>query len=1048
VVCGSATRVKIPRFLTLRTLTQKLCVYIGSAAGAVLLLTIAFNYQTRLKNVNLDTNSVALDHVQTTAQNIDAYIDRVAMLPRSIAARQEALKGQPNETTVPFLAHLLDGMPPEEAYGVYEAFENRQYTDGMAFPWVDRQSTPNTVQVTYDYHLTEWYKGAKETGSLYISEPYFDRGGSNITMVSIAKPFFDTNSNLLGVAGVDVSIELIRVFTSYLHLHSGLAENNDGDYAFLVSRQGKIIAHPDENLMPREGFPGADAGTLPDGRFVVGKPSGFVSVRMGNVARRIYWATAPLSGWRVALNVPEALILKPAQALASSTMEVGALALCAMLGVLVLLAQWLTEPVRRITAAAEGVEAEDYSAAEKLGSVAGRNDELGKQARAFQRMIREVAAREQRLKQAEEALRRSERHFRALIEKGRDIIAVLNGKGITMYQSPSVERVLGFQPSEMMGKPAMDFVHPDDRDRVGEAVAGALAAADGTASVEFRLRKRDGSWRDFESTITNALNDAAVEGVLFNSRDVTERKQAEQMEKEKQAADAANQAKSSFLANMSHELRTPLNAILGYSEMLQEEAEDKGQEDFLPDLAKIHAAGTHLLELINAVLDISKIEAGKMELYLETFSVAKIAQDVAAIIHPLTQKNGNELCTRVAEDIGTMHADLTKVRQTLFNLLSNACKFTHNGEVWMDLTRETASGGDWIVFRVTDSGIGMTRDQMDKLFEAFTQADSSTTRRFGGTGLGLAISRSFCRMMGGDITVDSELGKGCTFTVRLPARVVDPKDQVKRLATAVSDANLGAVLVIDDDPRVHDMLQRSLAKEGLQVHAARSGEEGIQMARDLHPDAITLDVMMPGMDGWAVLTVLKSDPELAEIPVIMLTIVDDQNMGYALGATEYLTKPVDRDRLASVLKRILVDDATHSALLVEDDADIREMTRRMLEAGGWSVIEAENGRAGLERLAAARPGVIVLDLMMPEMNGFEFVEELRRHPDWKSIPIVVVTAKDLTAEDRARLNGQVGLILQKGAYSRDQLLREASAMVASRVKNRAIRAGEPSRVVQ
>jgi hypothetical protein len=349
-----------------------------------------------------------------------------------------------------------------------------------------------------------------------------------------------------------------------------------------------------------------------------------------------------------------------------------------------------------------------------------------------------------------------------------------------------------------------------------------------------------------------------------------------------------------------------------------------------------------------------------------------------------------------------------------------------------------------MLFHVSDSGIGMTQEQTEKLFEAFTQADSSTTRKFGGTGLGLAISRRFCRMMGGDITVESEIGKGCTFTVTLPARVVDPKDQVKQLAAAVAVAGAGTVLVIDDDARVREMLQRSLAKEGLAVYVARGGEEGLKMARELHPDAITLDVMMPGMDGWAVLSALKSDPELAEIPVIMVTIVDDQNMGYALGATEYLTKPVDRDRLASVLKRIVGDEVTQAALLVDDDTVMREMTRRVLEMGGWSVIEAENGQAGLDRLATFRPGVILLDLMMPKMNGFEFVDELRRHPEWKSIPVVVVTAKDLTAEDRERLNGQVGLVLQKGAYSRDELLREASAMVASRVKKRGPATLEPS----
>ncbi len=1027
-----------PRFWHLRTLTQKLSVYIGTAAGAVLMLTVILNYVNRRASVDEETNAAALDHVQTTAQNIDDYIDRVAMLPKTIAARQEVTGPDANANTLPFLAHLLDSMPPEEAYGLYEAFDAKQFSDQGAMPWVDRKSLPNPVVRKYDYHGEEWFKGAKQEGKLYISEPYFDRGGASISMVSIAVPFNNSHGDFMGVAGVDVSLELIRLFASYLHLHNGDLNGSDGDYSFLVSRGGKIIAHPDEKLMPREGFPGADVAGLPDGKFVAAKPNGVETFRMGGVSRRVYWTTASKSGWKVALNVPEAVILRPATALARQTFFIATFALGLMLTLLVKVTRRVTEPVRRITAAAECVESENYAATQALDPVALRNDELGSQARAFQRMVREVAAREQRLKQAEEALRRSERHYRALIEKGRDIIAVSDREGFMVYQSPSIERMLGYPPEEMIGKKAILFVHPDDRERVREAKQRALETDEGTASVEYRMQARDGSWRDVASIITNALNDPAMEGVLFNSRDVTERKRAEQLEKEKQAADIANQAKSAFLANMSHELRTPLNAILGYSEMLQEEAEDRGQPDFLPDLGKIHAAGTHLLELINAVLDISKIEAGKMDLYLETFSVAKVVQDVSAIILPLTQKNGNKLVTRVADDAGAMYADLTKVRQSLFNLLSNASKFTHNGTVTMDIARETAADGDWMLFHVSDSGIGMTQEQIEKLFEAFTQADSSTTRKFGGTGLGLAISRRFCRMMGGDITVESEMGKGSTFTVRLPTRVVDPKEkeQTRKPAAAAAESSLGSVLVIDDDPRVHDMLQRSLTKEGLRVLAARSGEEGLKMAREHSPDAITLDVMMPGMDGWAVLAALKSDPVLAEIPVIMLTIVDDQNMGYSLGATEYLTKPVDRDRLAAVLKRHVGEVISRSVLLVEDDADIRDVTRRVLEQDGWSVVEAENGRVALERLHSFRPGVILLDLMMPEMDGFEFVEEMRKHSAWKSIPVVVVTAKDLTSDDRARLNGQVGLILQKGAYSREELLRETSALVASHVKSR------------
>ncbi|MEO7653714.1 MAG: response regulator, partial [Bryobacteraceae bacterium] len=1010
-----------------------------------LLATILVNYTIRRAAVEQETNATAIDRVQTTAQNIDAYVDRVAMLPRSIAARQEAIGAEPDANTLPFLVHLLDSITPEEAYGVYIAFDGKHYSDKAAMPWVDRKSTPRAVQLKYDFHDAKqtWYRGAKETGKLFVTEPYFDEGGSNITVVSVTKPFVDKAGNFLGVAGADISLELVRLFTSYLRLHMGEGPP-EGDYAFLVSKEGKVIAHPDEKLMLRENYAGADAKTLPDGKFVVEQPSGFAEVRTNKEKRRVYWATAPLTGWKVALSVPESLIEAPAADLATTTAATAFAGLCIMLFVMSIVTQRLTAPVARITAAAQAVEGEDYSATEALAPVASRNDELGSQARAFQRMIREVSAREQRLKQAEEALRRSEQHFRSLIEKGQDIITVLDRNFVALYQSPSLYRILGYRPEEVVGRAMTEFICPEDIPRVAARMGSLMTAGDGSAeTVEFRFRHKDGSLREMEATGTNALNDPAVEGIVVNSRDVTERKRAEQMEKEKQAADAANQAKSSFLANMSHELRTPLNAILGYSEMLQEEAEDLGQEDFLPDLKKIHTAGSHLLELINSVLDISKIEAGKMEVYLETFSVSRITQDVVAIIHPLVQKNGNTLNVRTEGDLGSMHADMTKVRQSLFNLLSNACKFTTDGTITLEADRRRIGEAEWMFFHVSDTGIGMTAEQTDKLFEAFTQADSSTTRKFGGTGLGLAISRRFCRMMGGDITVESELGKGTTFTVKLPVRVADPKEKMSPgPSNGVSSVAVGAdaplVLVIDDDARVHDMLQRSLAKEGFRVEVAGGGEEGLRRARELHPDAITLDVMMPGTDGWAVLTNLKSDPELADIPVIIISIVDNHNMGYALGASEYLTKPIDRERLANILRQHTGSSSEPSALIVEDDQANRDVMKRMLHGAGWKVVEAENGIKGLECLRVSTPDIILLDLMMPEMDGFEFVLELRKEPLWISIPVVVVTAKDLTAEDRARLSGKVGMVVQKGSYSLDTLLEETTRMVASRIGRRAL----------
>ena len=507
-------------------------------------------------------------------------------------------------------------------------------------------------------------------------------------------------------------------------------------------------------------------------------------------------------------------------------------------------------------------------------------------------------------------------------------------------------------------------------------------------------------------------------------------------------AEDANRAKSAFLANMSHELRTPLNAIIGYSEMLQEDASELGEERFVADLQKIHSAGKHLLGLINDVLDISKIEAGKMDLFLETIDVPAMIEEVVSTIKPLVQKNGNALKVECEENLGPMRADATKVRQGLFNLLSNACKFTDKGTITLQVERQRGTGVGHFVFRVSDTGIGMTQNQMDKLFKAFTQADASTTRKYGGSGLGLAITRHFCQMMGGDVSVESEPGKGSTFTIKVPAVVVSSRAGKHDTAmiskdTRVTEAPPGAstILVIDDDPTVHDLMRRFLTKEGFRVAIAPGGKEGIEMAKELKPDLITLDVLMAEMDGWSVLTALKADPAIADIPVIILTMFDDKEMGFALGASDYMTKPINRDRLVNVLRRH--HHGGHQpcqVLVVEDEPSIRQMVRRVLEKEGWTVREAENGRAGLQAVAESKPAVILLDLMMPVMNGFDFVRELRKNQDWQEIPVVILTAKDLTVEDRQQLKGNVERVLQKGDYNREQLLGEVRALVKQRAQ--------------
>ena len=494
-------------------------------------------------------------------------------------------------------------------------------------------------------------------------------------------------------------------------------------------------------------------------------------------------------------------------------------------------------------------------------------------------------------------------------------------------------------------------------------------------------------------------------------------------------AEEANRTKSQFLANMSHELRTPLNAIIGYSEMLQEEAEDLGEENFVQDLKKIKGAGKHLLELINDVLDISKIESGKMELYLEDFEIFPILDEIISTIQPLTENKNNTLLVNCPVDIGVMHADITKIRQSLFNLISNASKFTENGSITLTINRYLEAEQEWISMQVKDTGIGMTPEQMAKLFKPFSQADASTTRKYGGTGLGLVITQKFAQMMGGHISIESEFGAGTAFTIKLPAQVSDRKNDIventeESSATSFNIFSGKKILVIDDDPTTHDLIRHFLEPEGFNVIATMNPEEGLKWAKEQQPDGIILDVIMPKMDGWAVLTRLKEDPETSAIPVIMATVLEDQSIGYTLGAIGYLTKPIQKEQLTQLLNKYQSKLSSRLILVVDDDSNNRGLMRRQLEKENWNVIEADNGKNALIQLEQNSPALILLDLMMPEMDGFEVINQLRQREEWRDLPVIIVTAKDLTEADRQQLNGYVEKIIQKGAYQRQDLLQE------------------------
>jgi CheY-like chemotaxis protein/two-component sensor histidine kinase len=480
---------------------------------------------------------------------------------------------------------------------------------------------------------------------------------------------------------------------------------------------------------------------------------------------------------------------------------------------------------------------------------------------------------------------------------------------------------------------------------------------------------------------------------------------------------------------MSHELRTPLNAIIGLTEMMYTNPARFGTEKATEPLRRVNRAGNHLLGLINQVLDLSKIEAGKLELSPESVNLASLIDEVIGTARQLAEQNKNRLVVESQENLGSLTVDPMRLRQILLNLLSNACKFTKQGEVMLR-ARKVVDGRNWIEIAVADTGIGMTAEQQAKLFEEFTQADTSTARQYGGTGLGLAITRKLARMMGGDVTVTSQPGKGSVFTVRLPG-------SAEPLANKSTDADgnppsTDCVLVIDDDATARELISDHLKAEGFSVVTAVGGLEGLKFAKELRPTAITLDVMMPDLDGWSVLAALRQDPELAEIPVIMITIVDEHRRGIALGAAGYLTKPIDRERLHRLIRRFRASARPTRVLLIEDDAVQRERMLGWLEPPQWIVREAANGREALNLVQEAKPDVILLDLMMPEMDGFAVVAALQKEAGWRDIPVIVITSLDLDAKDRERLNSGVQSVLVKEKFRPEDLVERIRRLVHSK----------------
>ncbi|MFK5970906.1 MAG: response regulator [Candidatus Marithrix sp.] len=665
-------------------------------------------------------------------------------------------------------------------------------------------------------------------------------------------------------------------------------------------------------------------------------------------------------------------------------------------------------------------------------------DEVVKRTQELKEKNLQLQQEIQERKRVANALSESEKFTRTLIRESLIGLVLSDINGSLVEVNPAFANIIGYSVEETLQLNLLDIT-PNKYLNIEKE--------------QLRQLKNNGRYGPYEkeyikknkSLVPVRLSGLVIphNGIYFvwtHVVDITEQKQAENTlrlakesaEQAKTIAEKTNQAKSTFLANMSHELRTPLNAIIGYSEMLMEDAEDLEQDDFTPDLQKIHVAGEHLLGLISDVLDITKIEAGKMDVFFEPFSLVDFIKDIITDIQPLIENKKNLLKTTYPEKLGEMYTDITKLRQILLNLLSNSAKFTERGTIHLEVAHNIRDGIDWIIFCIIDDGIGITDEQQENLFQPFTQADSSTTRRFGGTGLGLAITKQFVEMLGGNIKVDSEFGIGSIFTLNIPlqANIVKTinKDELANETLLKGD---GIILVIDDEVAVRDLLQKELSKLGYAVATASNGEEGLRLAKKLRPDTILLDINMPGINGWQVLSLLKRNSLLSDIPVIIVSIEADKQIGHAMGVTDYITKPIQQAQLAKVLDKYKIQNEATGLIMVVDDNDIvRDTTAIILEHQGWRVFKAENGKIALEHLDHKKPSLILLDLDMPVMDGFEFLDSLRHHEIWCSIPVVVLTAKALTAKEYSNLNGRVENIFRKEACSNEELIISIHNLIA------------------
>ena len=661
-----------------------------------------------------------------------------------------------------------------------------------------------------------------------------------------------------------------------------------------------------------------------------------------------------------------------------------------------------------------------------IGRLRRNSTDLDQRAR---RLESEIAERQR----VEEALRESEGKYRHIINAAADAIISLDEHGLVCEFNSAAEQMFGFTKAELLGQPLTPIMPPHLRHAHTAGLQRYLTTGQRHLphwhNVELPGCTKDG--REFPLEVSFSLLEAGekkfLTGVL---RDITERKRVEgELRQARETAEAATQAKSLFLANMSHELRTPMNAIIGFTRLVMRRSQEILPQRQYENLEKILISAEHLLTLINDILDLSKIEAGRMEVHPVSFRLEALVDVCLHTLEPMVQSERIRLVKEIDAALPPLATDQDKVQQILMNLLSNAVKFTTAGTI--TITARHSNGE--ITMAVTDTGIGVPAAALEHIFEEFRQVNSSTTRQYGGTGLGLSISRRLAQLLGGDITVQSAVGVGSTFTVTLPlhydaaplgTRVAPLSSHEESLSPSESDK---IILAIDDDPDVIYLLRENLTEAGYRVVGATSAEEGLRQARALRPLAITLDILMPHKDGWQLLHELKTDAMTRDIPIIVLSIVDNKALGYQLGAFDYLLKPFDREAILVALTHI--PRQRGRLLVVDDDPQVVDLVRQLLEGEPYEVVAAADGQEALEAISQQRPDIVLLDLLMPCLDGFAVIEHLRQDVQYRQLPVIVLTAKTLTAAEYARLDQSVRTVIQKRGLDRGRLIEELQGLL-------------------